>query len=392
MVARGAMQDRCRTWGWISGVGLLAIVMAAGASGQTPADNDAAPQTPSGQSAVMQKRPPSALTQDTDPVPSPDPPNAVPGQQAPMSGGDGQANQITREDGRFTLRTTTYEVRLNASVFDSDDREVDTLPQSAFKIYEDGALQTIVGFRHEDLPISLGILIDSSGSMYDKRPSVDEAALNLVKLSNPKDEAFVVDFNSEPYIDQDFTSSIVKLQQGLGYVKAGGGTALYDAVIASADYLSKNAKQAKQVLLIVTDGDDNSSNASLEEAIHRVQALDGPSIYCVGLLFGGDQNHKESKHSREVLSQLADETGGQAYFPKALKDVDDIAQKVAHDIRSQYMIEYHSTKPMTVPGYRTIHVEASEKGYRGLRVRTRAGYFPRTAGQGSVAAPGGSGK
>ena len=133
--------------------------------------------------------------------------------------------------------------------------------------------------------------------------------------------------------------------------------------------------------MIVTDGDDNSSNASLEEAIRRVQALDGPSIYCIGLLFGGDLNHKDLKHSKEVLTQLADDTGGQAYFPKALKDVDDIAQKVAQDIRSQYMIEYHSTKPMSVPGYRTIHVEASEKGYHGLRVRTRAGYFPKTAGQ-----------
>ena len=98
---------------------------------------------------------------------------------------------------------------------------MDSLPESAFQIYEDGVLQTIVGFRHEDLPISLGILIDSSASMYDKRPSVDAAALNLVKLSNPKDEAFVVDFNSEPYIDQDFTSNIAKLQQGLGVHEGG---------------------------------------------------------------------------------------------------------------------------------------------------------------------------
>jgi Ca-activated chloride channel family protein len=267
---------------------------------------------------------------------------------------------------------------------------VDSLPETAFKIYEDGQLQKIVGFRHEDLPISLGILIDSSGSMYDKRPSVDAAALNLVKLSNPKDEAFLVDFNSEPYIDQDFTSSIATLQQGLAYMKAGGGTALYDAVIASADYLSKNAKQSKQVLLIVTDGDDNSSNATLEETIQRVQALDGPSIYCIGLLFGGDLNHKDSKHSREVLTQLSDETGGQAYFPKSLREVDEIAQEVAQHIRSQYMIEYHSTKPMSVPGYRTIHVEASEKGYHGLRVSTRAGYFPKTGAQGAGAGPGGN--
>ena len=152
-------------------------------------------------------------------------------------------------------------------------------------------------------------------------------------------------------------------------------------MIASADYLSKNAKQQKQVLLIVTDGDDNSSNATLEETIKRVQQLDGPSIYCIGLLFGGDLSHKDAKHSKEVLTQLADETGGQAYFPKKLQDVDEIAQQVAHDIRSQYMIEYHSTKPMSLGGYRTIHVEADAKGYHGLRVRTRAGYFPKTGAQ-----------
>jgi len=384
------MQDRCRTWVWIAGISLVAGIFAAGgvrAVAQTPADNDTPSQSPTGQSAVMQKRPPSPLTQDSDPVPNPDGQNAVPGQSQKTVLGqgqtapEGQGDEITKENGRFTLRTNAFEVRLNASVFDSSDKEVDSLPESAFKIYEDGTPQKIVGFRHEDLPISLGILIDSSGSMYDKRPSVDAAALNLVKLSNPKDEAFVVDFNSEPYIDQDFTSSIAKLQQGLAYIKAGGGTALYDAVIASADYLAKNSKQSKQVLLIVTDGDDNSSNASLEETIQRVQALDGPSIYCIGLLFGGDLNHKDSKHSKEVLTQLADETGGQAYFPKSLREVDGIAQQVAQDIRSQYMIEYHSTKPMSVPGYRTIHVEASEKGYHGLRVRTRTGYFPKTAGQ-----------
>jgi VWFA-related protein len=387
------MHHCCKTWVWIAGVGLLAGVVAAGsgrAAAQTPADNDAPTQTPAGQSAVMQKRPPAALTQDSDPVPSPDGAGAE-RVQVPMDGTtqtQGQTGVITKEDGRFTLRTNAYEVRLNASVFDSGGREVDTLPESAFKIYEDGTLQKIVGFRHEDLPISLGILIDSSGSMYDKRPAVDTAALNLVKLSNPKDEAFVVDFNSEPYIDQDFTSSIAKLQQGLNYIKAGGGTALYDAVIASADYLSKNAKQSKQVLLIVTDGDDNSSNATLEEAIRRVQDLDGPSIYCIGLLFGGDLTHKDVKHSREVLMQLADDTGGQAYFPKELKDVDEIAQRVAQHIRSQYMIEYHSTKPMSVGGYRTIHVEADAKGYHGLRVSTRAGYFPKPAAGSAETAPG----
>jgi Ca-activated chloride channel homolog len=367
------MHDRCRAWVWIAGMGVLAGLFAGGgggAVGQAPAGQSSAGQTP-----TVQTRQAATLTQDSDPVPSPDPSSTLPGPVAIPT----QTQQITDENGRFTLHADAYEVRLNASVIDSTGKTVDSLPEDAFHVYEDGVLQKIVGFQHEDLPVSLGILIDSSGSMYDKRSSVDTASLNLVKLSNQQDEAFLVDFSSEAYIDQDFTSSIAKLQQGLSYIKSSGGTALYDAVIASADYLSKNAKRTKQVLLIVTDGDDNASSATLESAIRRVQDLDGPAIYCIGLLFGDDVSHSEAKHSREVLTELAEQTGGQAYFPKSLKEVDGIAQDVAQDIRTQYTIEYHSSKPVSQGGYREIHVEAREKGYRGLLVRTKAGYFPRVA-------------
>ena len=130
------MQDRCRRWVWMAGISLVAGVLATGgmrAAGQTPADNDTPPQNPTGQNAVMQKRPPNPLTQDSDPVPSPDPQNAVPGQaQKPVLGqteGQGQADEITKENGRFTLRTNAFEVRLNASVLDSSDHVVDSLPE-----------------------------------------------------------------------------------------------------------------------------------------------------------------------------------------------------------------------------------------------------------------------
>jgi VWFA-related protein len=295
-----------------------------------------------------------------------------------------QSQDVSKENGRFVLHADSYEVRLNASVIDGSGRFVDSLGQSAFHVYEDGVPQTIIGFKHEDVPVSLGILIDSSGSMYDKRAAVDAAALNLVKLSNTQDEAFLVDFSSEAYIDQDFTNSIPKLQQGLSYIRSSGGTALYDAVIASADYLSKNARRAKQVLLIVTDGDDNASSANLEATIRRVQELDGPAIYCIGLLFGDDTSRSEARHSKEVLSELAAQTGGLAYFPKALKDVNEIAQEVAQDIRTQYTIEYRSTKPPSQGGYREIHVEAKEKGFSKLQVRTRTGYFPKVAAPSSA--------
>jgi Ca-activated chloride channel family protein len=346
-----------------------------------------------GASSARSQTPTPAPTQqqrptDSDPVPSPDGVAPAPG-AAPVTEPTTPAGVVTGENGKYKLVTNAYEVRLNASVIDGSGRTVDALPQSAFQVFEDNVPQAIVGFRHEDLPVSLGLLIDSSGSMYDKRAAVDASSLDLVKLSNPKDEEFLVDFSSEAYIDQDFTSDITKLQQGLGYIKASGGTALYDAVIASADYLAKNGKQPKQVLLIITDGDDNASSASLEQTIRRVQDLDGPAIYCIGLLFGEDVSRNEARHSREVLTELAEQTGGEAYFPKSLREVDGIAQQVAQDIRTQYTLEYHTTNSPANGGYRKIRVEAHEKGYHNLQVRTRSGYFPHLPGATDAAAPGG---
>jgi VWFA-related protein len=324
---------------------------------------------------VQEKAQQPSLAVDADPVPSPDPDKAA----APAAADRVAAapREVVRENGKYTLRENAYEVRLNASVVDSTGRTVDSLPKEAFHVYEDGVPQTIASFRHEDLPVSLGIIIDSSGSMLEKRSAVDAASIKLVQLSNPQDEAFLVDFNSEAYIDEDFTNDIGKLQQGLEMAKVGGGTALYDALVASADYLSKNAKRSKQVLLIVTDGEDNASSATLEQAIERIQDLDGPAIYCIGLLFGDDMDRRESRHAKEVLSELSEQTGGQAYFPKALKDVSQIAAMVAQDIRTQYTIAYRSTKSPALGGYRQVHVEAKEKGFRGLQVRTRTGYFPK---------------
>jgi Ca-activated chloride channel family protein len=330
-----------------------------------------------------QQAPPAvpSLTVDRDPVLSPDPDNAPPVASVPgATAAPAVGSQVQRSGSTYTLHTDVGEVRLNASVLDNNGRMVQTLPREAFQVYEDGAPQAIASFRHEDLPVSLGILIDSSGSMYDKRSAVGKASLDLIRLSNPEDEAFLVDFSWEAFIDQDFTRDIKKLEEGLNYVKAAGGTAIYDAIVASADYLSRNAKQPKQVLLIITDGDDNASSSTLEETIRRVQELDGPTIYCVGLLFGPDEDKRESRHAKRVLETLAEQTGGVAYFPRRLEDVDGVAAQVAADIRQQYTIAYTSTKPARLGGYRTIHVDAREKGYSKLSVRTRTGYFPKGSG------------
>ncbi|HMF63964.1 MAG TPA: VWA domain-containing protein [Edaphobacter sp.] len=327
-----------------------------------------------------------SLTVDRDPVASPDPDRPAEKTTGPAQG---LASIRKGEGGKYTLRQDAYEVRLNASVLDGSGRSIQTLDKDAFRVYEDGVPQTIASFRHEDLPVSLGLVIDSSGSMYDKRVAVEKAALDFIKLSNPEDEAFLVDFSWEAFIDQDFTNDIDKLRQGLGYIKSSGGTAVYDALLASADYLAKNAKRPKQVLLVVTDGEDNASSASLEQTIRRIQDLDGPVVYCVGLLFGEDTDKRESRHARRVLETISEQTGGAAYFPKSIKEVDTIAAQVAQDIRTQYTIAYHSTKSPTLGGYRQVHVDAKGKGFGKLSVRTRSGYYPRvvagsdTAGNGA---------
>jgi VWFA-related protein len=209
--------------------------------------------------------------------------------------------------------------------------------------------------------------------MLDKRTAVDAAANKLLNESHPRSTAFVVNFNEKAYLDQGFTVDRVALRRGIDHFDARGPTALYDAVAASADELSHHAKQAKQVLLIVTDGADNASRLALEEAIRRVQNLGGPVVYTIGLLY--DAEKKEADKARNDLEMLSAETGGLAYFPKSLDQVDEIASEVARDIRNQYVVGYHSTRPASQGGYRTVQVEASSPYHKHLIVRTRKGYY-----------------
>jgi len=330
-----------------------------------------APQQPP---SKPEQQPP--LTVDRDPIVSPD---AADNQ--PVSPSNPNAvkpgTNLDREKGGFTFRRDVDEVVLNASVLDDNGRIVNDLKQDDFHVFEDGVQQTIAAFQHQDIPVSMGMLIDNSGSMRDKRMAVNTAALDLVRASNPQDEAFIVNFSDEAFIDQDFTSDIGRLRDGLAHIDSKGGTALYDAVVASADQLAKGAKRPKQVLLIVTDGEDNASSLNLEQTIRRVQDLQGPVVYSIGLLFGDSGGGREAHRAKRALQLLSSETGGIAYFPKSLDNVDQICAEVAHDIRNQYTIGYHSTKPASQGGYRIVKVQAAAPGHGRLTVRTRSGYYPK---------------
>ena len=334
------------------------------------------PATPVGAYDPTQPEVQPNLSLDRDPILSPDPKDNV--AVNPLSSADtaAQPGKIQKDQsGIYTLQENVNEVLLNCTVLDEKGRLVTDLKRSDFRLWENGVPQTIDSFQHEDLPVSMGILVDNSGSMRDKRPAVNAAALDLVKASNPQDAAFVVNFSDKAYLDQNFTSNIAALERGLSHFDSRSTTALYDAVVASADELAKHAKQPKQVVLIITDGADNASRVTLEQAIHRVQNLGGPVVYSIGLLFGDDK--EEAGMARRALETLSQETGGIAYFPGSLEDVGEIAGEVARDIRNQYTIGYHSTKPPGLGGYRTILVEAGSD-HRKLIVRTRKGYYPST--------------
>ncbi len=337
---------------------------------------------------------PAAETQppldvERDPVRSPDPEDNVavkPGAVPDAAAGAKQPTDVDKADGRYTLRRDVQEVVLNATVLDDQGHLVNDLTRDDFHIFEDGVPQTVASFQHTDTPVSMGILVDSSGSMRSKRGAVNAAALDLIRSSNPQDEAFIVNFSDEAFIDQDFTSDLNKLRDGLAHSDARGGTALYDAAVASADELSKGAKRPKQVILIITDGEDNASGLTLEQTIRRVQDLQGPIVYCIGLLFGEDSGGREARTAKRALQLLSQETGGIAYFPRNLNEVDEIADEVARDIRSQYTIGYHATRPASLGGYRQVKVLAHASGAKkNLNVRTRSGYYPKTAGQASEA-------
>lgn len=278
--------------------------------------------------------------------------------------------QSSEDQGRFVFRKQVQEVVLHATVVDDYGRMVTSLDRTAFSVYQEGQPETITSFRREDVPVAIGIVIDNSGSMRDKRAKVNQAVLNLIRASNPQDEVFVVNFSQTPYLDQDFTSDVNLLQTALHQVSSRGSTALYDAVVASDFHLANNPRLDKKVLLVITDGQDNMSRETLPDALRKLQSSRGATVYAIGLTDEG-----MTRSGREALQNLAVSTGGAAYFPQNPDEVDSITRSIAHDIRSQYTLAYNPG-PNIGTVYQRIRVEAKGQGHTHLTVRTRAGYYP----------------
>ena len=314
----------------------------------------------------------SAQEPDTPNAPprSTPPPQPIPDRNSASQGADGKAAKGDDQEEGFVFKKQVEEVVLHATVIDSDRHLKTHLERVNFSVFEDGRPQAITSFRSEDVPVAIGIVVDNSGSMRDKREKVSQAVLNLVRASNPRDEVFVVNFNRNSYLDQDFTSDPGLLERALHQVSMQGDTALYDAVVASAIHLENNSRFDKRILLVITDGQDNMSRETLDEAVRGVERRNGPTLYAVGLMGGGMQGM-----GRQALQRLADATGGAAFFPDDLSQVEDITQKLAHDIRSQYIIAYKPQDEDPRAGFHPIQVQARAPGLPQLTVRTRSGVY-----------------
>ncbi len=268
------------------------------------------------------------------------------------------------------FRADTRLVVLHASVVDKGGKLVTNLPQNAFKVFENGSEQAIKVFKREDVPVSMGILIDDSGSMREKRAKVGAAALALVKASNPQDEVFIVNFNDEAYLDVPFTNDVHKLEEGLQKIDSRGGTAMRDAISMSIDYLKDKAKKDKKVILVITDGNDTASMETLEKLVAKSRQSE-VLIYAIGIL--GEEEPRESKKAQRALKALTETSGGMVYYPKLLPEVEKLSLDVAREIRNQYIIGYSPSIQALDGSFRQIKVTVNGPGRP--TVRTRNGYY-----------------
>jgi Ca-activated chloride channel family protein len=310
----------------------------------------------------------------------------------PESGTGISQKQYTFEPkqvGPYVIQRNVDLVVLRATVRDHKGASVSGLAKESFAVYEDKVLQQIESFSHDDIPVTVGLVIDSSGSMRPKHSDVIGASLAFVHSSNPEDQVFVVNFNEHVSLglpaNSPFTSNTAQLEAALSRNVITGMTALYDAIAAGLEQLQKG-KWDKKVLIVVSDGGDNASKRNLAQVMSMVNQSNAV-IYTMGIFDETDEDRNP-----RVLKQLSRASGGEAFFPKTLQDILPICERIAHDIRSQYTITFMPTNRKQDGTYRAIDVKARETtGGRRLSVITRAGYSAtlnlQSSGSGQVKRP-----
>jgi Ca-activated chloride channel family protein len=281
-----------------------------------------------------------------------------------------------------TIKVDVDLVTVNATVTDAQNRVITGLDKQNFRVWEDKLEQKIEYFSAEDVPVSIGLIFDVSGSMKEKINTSREAAVTFLKTGNPQDEYFLETFSNRPQVAEDFTSDISRLQNKIVFQNANGMTAMYDAVYASLEKL-KDGSNPKKALLLITDGEDNRSRYTFANVRDFVKEQD-VQIYAIGIVSDYNSQLGSGRTGRALLEELADLTGGHAFFPDSVYDLEDICTKIAVELKNQYVIGYKSTNGNKDGKWRKIRVQVDgPKGVGHLSVKSKSGYYAATAQSGN---------
>ena len=287
--------------------------------------------------------------------------------------------QISDKDGKIVVDTDL--VLLDVKVVDQENNPIMNLKKEDFIVYEDKIKQTVDNVSREEVPVSFGLVIDTSGSMKSKLQTVSDASVSLIKQMRVDDEAFVASFKAEPELVQDFTSDRRELEDAISELYTSGGTALLDAIIATADYAQEKGKQRRKALVVISDGLEKNSSVKEKEVMEAIKE-DEVQVYLVGFI---DEEMEEkslfgkspAKKAKDLLSRIADDSGGHAYFPKDVSEIPAIAAQIAKDLRTQYVVSYYPSNEKRDGTFRNVQVSVNSQGSRKLIARTRRGYYAR---------------
>jgi Ca-activated chloride channel family protein len=283
--------------------------------------------------------------------------------------------------GEDRIKIDTDLVNLDVTVIDQNNNPVFDLKKEDFSVFEDKIKQTIEGVSREEVPVSFGMVIDTSGSMRSKLQTVSDAALLLVKQMRQDDEAFVASFKAEAELVQDFTADGRELEDAISQLFTSGGTALLDAIIATADYAHEKGKRRRKALVVISDGLEKNSSAKEKEVMEAIKE-DEVQVHLVGFI---DEEMEEkglfgrssAKKAKDLLLRIADDSGGRAYFPKDINEIPAIAAQIAKDLRTQYVVSYYPTNDKRDGTFRAIQVSVNQNSGRKLIARARRGYYAR---------------
>jgi len=286
-----------------------------------------------------------------------------------------------KDDDNFQLNVDVQIVEVPVSVTNKDGALINNLARTNFQVFEDKVEQHIKEFKHEDIPLSIGLVIDNSGSMrlQSKRSRVASAALTFVRESNPDDETFIVDFNEEAYLLQDYTRSMATLVDSLSNIDPHGGTAMNDAIYLAVEHL-KSGSRDKKALLVITDGEDMDSKYGINPLLEHIKQSKDITIYTIGLLDenddrGGLFSQSPSKKAKKDLEKISELTGGEAFFPKTVNEVSEICQRIARELRNQYTLIYSPSNDKRDGTWRNVEVRVTPpQGTPKPNVKFRTGY------------------